>query len=455
MVTIALHFETGYLAVVPLVVWPFLVPSDLWRRLGRAVVVGGAALLASAWVVVPVLAQSQWAAKNQVLEGTGLENGYGAHQILDPGLARHRPDVRRRPPSGGDHPARRRDRRVHRPVATEHRRPRSRHDLVRHAPHDLRTHDLRWALRHPPREQRRVHPPLPDGRPTLRDPPRGGGGGLPRPMAARRRRPPVARGAQVASVATGRASPDQRCLRRRARDRARPGVDLLGHLRRTGQRAANVGLQAAADGATGTADRPADPLRARPPARPGVRRSADELGLVLHGRGGAGVQVPRERGHRRGRLHVADGVADDPIPSTTSTRRTPGDYPLFGIGYAIVPAGREPPVPAHRVGCSRAVLPVGVAPDGGFIHIYDPRRACCGRTGPTWEPRALPCSGPRCSKSIATWPSPSTAAGRPRPPPRGATASWGHRVMCWSSTPTWRTAKRAPWCMRAAPPRSC
>ncbi len=83
MVTVALHFETGYLAFVPLVVWPFLVPSDLWRRIGRAVLVGGAALAASAWVIVPLLAQSHWAARNQVLEGTGLENGYGARQILD------------------------------------------------------------------------------------------------------------------------------------------------------------------------------------------------------------------------------------------------------------------------------------------------------------------------------------------------------------------------------------
>ena len=40
MLTVALHFETGYLAFVPLVVWPFLVPSDLWRRLGRALAVG-------------------------------------------------------------------------------------------------------------------------------------------------------------------------------------------------------------------------------------------------------------------------------------------------------------------------------------------------------------------------------------------------------------------------------
>ena len=82
MLTLALHYETGYLALVPLALWPFLVPSDLWHRLGRAVVVGGCALLASAWIIVPLLAQSHFAARNQILEGTGLENGYGARQIL-------------------------------------------------------------------------------------------------------------------------------------------------------------------------------------------------------------------------------------------------------------------------------------------------------------------------------------------------------------------------------------
>jgi hypothetical protein len=82
MLTVALHYETGYLAFVPLVVWPFLVPSDLWHRLGRAVALGAAAALASAWVIVPVLAQSHWAARNQILGGTPLENGYGARQML-------------------------------------------------------------------------------------------------------------------------------------------------------------------------------------------------------------------------------------------------------------------------------------------------------------------------------------------------------------------------------------
>jgi hypothetical protein len=80
--TMALHFETGYLAVIPLLVWPFLEPSHLRGRLFRSAVVGAASLLASAWVTLPVILQSHWAAKNQVLGGTGLENGYGARRIL-------------------------------------------------------------------------------------------------------------------------------------------------------------------------------------------------------------------------------------------------------------------------------------------------------------------------------------------------------------------------------------
>ena len=81
MLTVGLHFETGYLAFVPIVIWPFLVPSDLWRRLVRAVLVGGGAFLASAWVIIPLLDQSHWAARNQILQRTGLENGYGARHF--------------------------------------------------------------------------------------------------------------------------------------------------------------------------------------------------------------------------------------------------------------------------------------------------------------------------------------------------------------------------------------
>ena len=80
--TTALHFETGYLAILPLVVWPFVAGRPVLLRLRRAAIVVGGALLASAWVIVPLIAQRPWASTNEVLRGTALANGYGAPRVL-------------------------------------------------------------------------------------------------------------------------------------------------------------------------------------------------------------------------------------------------------------------------------------------------------------------------------------------------------------------------------------
>lgn len=80
--TAALHYETGYLAFAPIVLFPFLVPGDLRRRLGRAVVVLAGAAAASAWVIVPLVVLGRWASINEALQGTPLVDGYGARQIL-------------------------------------------------------------------------------------------------------------------------------------------------------------------------------------------------------------------------------------------------------------------------------------------------------------------------------------------------------------------------------------
>jgi hypothetical protein len=80
--TIALHFETGYLALVPLLLWPLVSGAPVLRSAGRAAVVIGGSLLASAWVIVPLIEQRAWAATNEILRGTGLENGYGAGRVL-------------------------------------------------------------------------------------------------------------------------------------------------------------------------------------------------------------------------------------------------------------------------------------------------------------------------------------------------------------------------------------
>jgi Bacterial membrane protein YfhO len=81
--TVALHFETGYLALSVLLVWPCVAGSRLVVRLRRAAALLAGSLLASAWVIVPLLTQRDWAATNEIVRGTALENGYGARQVLD------------------------------------------------------------------------------------------------------------------------------------------------------------------------------------------------------------------------------------------------------------------------------------------------------------------------------------------------------------------------------------
>ena len=80
--TVAFHFETGYLALSVLLVWPLVAGRPLLTRLRRAAVLLGGSLLATAWVIVPLLDQRRWAAVNEPFQHTALVNGYGARQVL-------------------------------------------------------------------------------------------------------------------------------------------------------------------------------------------------------------------------------------------------------------------------------------------------------------------------------------------------------------------------------------
>ncbi len=80
--TMALHFETGYLAAVAIVIVPFLSWPGLRDRLRRAGLVALGSLLCSAWVTVPLIADGRWAATNEILAPTPLVNGYGAKTVL-------------------------------------------------------------------------------------------------------------------------------------------------------------------------------------------------------------------------------------------------------------------------------------------------------------------------------------------------------------------------------------
>ena len=365
MVTIALHFETGYLAVVALVVWPFLVPSDLWRRLGRAVVVGGAAFLASAWVVVPVLAQSQWAAKNQVLEGTGLENGYGARQILDWLVTGRLYDDGRLPVVT-----------ILLAVGIAVSIARWRRSIAGRALVTIWFVTLLMTF----------------GRTTF--------GGLyailPGSSDVFIRR--FQMGVQLSGIllagvgaaflgrwlldAVVRRLPEER----RGRLRERAGRALISGVcvvalvvvlapawtsldSYDAHNATNVGLQTAAD------------VRQEPQIDQLIRY------VRAHPRGRVYAGLPTNWGSffTVGAVPVFKYLENEDIDEVGYTLRTaslmtdpeyhfdeanPGDYPLFGIGYTIVPAGREPPVAAHRVGCSGPYC-LWALPDGGLIHIYD------------------------------------------------------------------------------------
>lgn len=80
--TICLHFETGYLALLALLVFPWVVPRDALRRLASAGAIALVALVVSAWAWVPLIAQRKWSAINSVLAGTRYAKGYGAGQML-------------------------------------------------------------------------------------------------------------------------------------------------------------------------------------------------------------------------------------------------------------------------------------------------------------------------------------------------------------------------------------
>ena len=80
--TIACHFLTGYLALLVLVPWVLVDPSQLRRRLMRAVIVGGGALLIASWVLVPLISQAAWSGNLEYYQGTFYFDSYGAPQVL-------------------------------------------------------------------------------------------------------------------------------------------------------------------------------------------------------------------------------------------------------------------------------------------------------------------------------------------------------------------------------------
>src|SRR6202020_609438 len=80
--TVALHFETAYLALSVLLVWPLVAGRPLLVRLRRAAVLLGGSLLATAWVIVPLAEQRRGAGVKEPLQGSRPVNGYGARLLV-------------------------------------------------------------------------------------------------------------------------------------------------------------------------------------------------------------------------------------------------------------------------------------------------------------------------------------------------------------------------------------
>jgi hypothetical protein len=80
--TMAFHYETGYLAVLPIVLFLLARPRPFAPRLRRSAVVLAGSMLGGSWIVVPLLAMRNYAAINEFLQHTPHADSFGARRVL-------------------------------------------------------------------------------------------------------------------------------------------------------------------------------------------------------------------------------------------------------------------------------------------------------------------------------------------------------------------------------------
>jgi hypothetical protein len=80
--TIAVHFLTGYLALLALGVWVIVHPPELLKRLGRGLLVGVGALVVASWVLVPLIVDRTWTPQSEYSRGTFYYNSFGGKTVL-------------------------------------------------------------------------------------------------------------------------------------------------------------------------------------------------------------------------------------------------------------------------------------------------------------------------------------------------------------------------------------
>jgi hypothetical protein len=80
--TIAMHFLTGYFALLSIGVFVIVIWRGLLPRIGRAAIVFGGAALVASWVVVPLLTGAAYFNLSEFNQNTFWLNSYGAPQVF-------------------------------------------------------------------------------------------------------------------------------------------------------------------------------------------------------------------------------------------------------------------------------------------------------------------------------------------------------------------------------------
>jgi len=80
--TVAMHFLTGYLALLSIGVFVIVVWRGVLQRIGRAVVVFGGAALVASWVVVPLISGAAYSNLSEFNQNTFWLNSWGAPQVF-------------------------------------------------------------------------------------------------------------------------------------------------------------------------------------------------------------------------------------------------------------------------------------------------------------------------------------------------------------------------------------
>jgi hypothetical protein len=81
-VTVVSHFQTGYLALLMVVVFTFVALNDLRRRVLRGAAVFVGALALSAWLLVPLVTDERWSPVNEFTAHTYYADSFGARKVL-------------------------------------------------------------------------------------------------------------------------------------------------------------------------------------------------------------------------------------------------------------------------------------------------------------------------------------------------------------------------------------